>query len=63
MQTAKESARQSIDSLPDQATWEDVMYELFVKQKIEAGLKSVQEGRIIPHDEMKRRLFAKKRHA
>jgi predicted transcriptional regulator len=63
MQTAKESARQSIDSLPDQATREDVMYELFVKQKIEAGLKSVEQGRTIPHDEMKRKLRAKKRHA
>jgi len=39
------------------------MYELFVKQKIEAGLKSVEQGRTIPHDEMKRKLLAKKRHA
>ena len=38
------------------------MYELYVKQKIEAGLKAVEEGRTIPHEEMKRRLLAKKRH-
>jgi predicted transcriptional regulator len=63
MQTAKESARQTVDGLPDQATWEDIMYELYVKQKIEAGLKAVEEGRAIPHEEMKRRLLAKKRHA
>jgi predicted transcriptional regulator len=63
MQTAKESARKLIDRLPDQATWEDIMYELYVKQKIEAGLKAVEEGRTIPHEEMKRRLLAKKRHA
>ena len=63
MQTAKESARNIIDRLPDQATWEDIMYELYVKQKIEAGLKAVEEGRTIPHEEMKRRLLAKKRHA
>lgn len=63
MQTAKEAARHLIDRLPDQATWEDIMYELYVKQKIEAGLKAVEEGRAIPHEEMKRRLLAKKRHA
>lgn len=63
MQTAKESVRKLIDRLPDQATWEDIMYELYVKQKIEAGLKAVEEGRTIPHEEMKRRLLAKKRHA
>lgn len=63
MQTAKEAARHLIDRLPDQATWADIMYELYVKQKIEAGLKAVEEGRTIPHEEMKRRLLAKKRHA
>lgn len=31
------------------------MYELYVKRKIEAGLKAVEEGRTIPHEEMKRR--------
>jgi len=63
MPSAKDAARNIIDRLPDQATWEDIMYELYVKQKIEAGLKAVEEGRTIPHEEMKRRLLAKKRHA
>ncbi len=62
MQTAKESARQAIDRLSDQATWEDIMYELYVKQKVDAGIEAVAEGRTIPHEEMKRRLLAKKRH-
>jgi predicted transcriptional regulator len=63
MATPKEAARQLIDQLPDQATWGDIMYELYVKQKIEAGLKAAEEGRTIPHEEMKRRLLAKKRRA
>lgn len=62
MATPKESAKQLIDRLPDQASWGDIMYELYVKQKIEAGLKAVEEGRTIPHEEMKRRLLAKKPH-
>jgi hypothetical protein len=63
MQSAQASARQAIDRLPDQATWEDIMYELYVKQKIETGLKAVEEGRTIPREEMKRRRLAKKHRA
>lgn len=37
------------------------MYELFVKQKIEAGLKAVDEHRTVPREEMKRLLDAKNR--
>jgi predicted transcriptional regulator len=33
------------------------MYELYVKQKIEAGLKAVAEGRTVPHEEVKCRLM------
>ena len=62
MQSAKQAAKQIIDHLPEQASWDDIMYELYVKQKIEAGLKAVEEGRTIPHEEMKRRLLAKKRN-
>lgn len=35
MQTAKQAARQMIDQVPDQASWDDIMYELYVKQKLE----------------------------
>lgn len=55
--TAKDVARQLIDQLPDEATLDDIMYELYVRQKIEAGLQAVEEGRTIPHDEVKRRLL------
>ena len=57
MPSAKEAARQIIESLPEHATWDDIMYELYVKQKIEAGLKAVDERRIVPHDEAKERLL------
>ncbi len=57
MASAKEAARQIIDRLPDQATWDDIMYELYVKQKVEAGLKAADEGRTVSHEEAKRRLL------
>lgn len=57
MQKAKEAARQIIEHLPDQATWDDIMYKLYVKQKIEAGLKAAHEGRTVSHQEAKKRLL------
>ncbi len=63
MATPKQAAKELIEHLPEQASWNDVMYELYVKQKIEAGLKAVAEGRTVPHEEIKRRLLDKKQHA
>ena len=63
MATPKQAAKELIEHLPDQASWNDIMYELYVKQKIEAGLKAVAEGRTVPHDEVKRRLMDKKQGA
>ena len=57
MQTAKQAARQIIDQLPDQASWDDIMYELYVKQKIQEGLKAVEEGRVVSHEDAKKRLL------
>jgi len=63
MATPKQAAKESIENLPEQASWNDIMYELYVKQKIEAGLKAVAEGRTVPHEEVKRRLMDKKQRA
>ena len=57
MQTAKQAAKQIVDHVPDQASWDDIMYEFYVKQKIEKGLKAVEEGRTVSHEDAKRRLL------
>nr|VFK10163.1 MAG: ParE toxin of type II toxin-antitoxin system, parDE [Candidatus Kentron sp. LPFa] len=31
-----------IDYLPEQASWDDILYELYVKQKIEEGLADIE---------------------
>jgi predicted transcriptional regulator len=57
MQSVKEMARELIELLPDTATFDDLMYEIYVRQKIEAGLKAVNEGRTLSHDEARKRLL------
>ena len=44
MATPKQAALNLIDHLPDQANWDDIMYELYVKQKIEALNVIVWDG-------------------
>ncbi|HBM15412.1 MAG TPA: hypothetical protein DD381_03575 [Lentisphaeria bacterium] len=52
--TVKENAKLLIDRIPDDATWDDIMYEIYVGQKIEKGLKDIHNGKIHSHDKFKR---------
>ncbi len=55
MQTGKEMAKELIDQLPDTATLDEIMYELYVKQQMEQGLQDSREGRVTPHEQVKLR--------
>ncbi len=43
--TVKQHARQLVEELPDNATWDDLMYEIYVRQAIEAGIRDSDAGR------------------
>ena len=60
MSAVKEAARAIVDNLPEQASWDDLMYELYVKQKIEAGLAAADNGQTVPHEEVKARLIKRR---
>jgi hypothetical protein len=57
MGIVKEEARKLIDQLPEQATWDDIMYQLYIRKKIDKGLEAIKEGKVISHDEAKKRIF------
>lgn len=57
MAIVKEEAKNLIDRLPDQATWDDIMYEFYVKKKLAIALKAAKEGRVISHEEVKKRFL------
>ena len=52
MSGIKQAIYELAESLPDDCTWDDVMYRLYVRQKIEAGIEDADEGRLVPHDEV-----------
>ena len=57
MSIAKEGAKRLIEKLPGQVTWDDIMYEFYVKNKLAVALKVAEEGRIVSHDDVKKRFF------
>jgi predicted transcriptional regulator len=59
MNTIKAEAKKVLDTLPDEASWDDVMYEMYVRKKIDAGIQAADSGRLIPHDEVKARIHAR----
>jgi predicted transcriptional regulator len=60
--TAKQAVKELIEHLPDQASWDDIMYQLYAKQKIEEGLADIDAGRTIPHDQVKAELLGDDAH-
>ncbi|HJW85864.1 MAG TPA: hypothetical protein VJ440_04450 [Candidatus Brocadiaceae bacterium] len=52
----KKQVIQMIESLPDDVTMNDIMAELHFKVQVDAGLKELDEGKGIPHEEIERRM-------
>jgi len=55
-ETPKSAAKAILDALPDDASWDDVQYHLYVRQQIEAGFADEAAGRLVDTAEMRRRL-------
>ncbi len=53
-QTAKEEALEAIQQLPDNVNFEEIVYRLHVISKVNQGIKDVEAGRVISHEELKR---------
>ncbi|MBI5189556.1 MAG: hypothetical protein HZA22_02615 [Nitrospirae bacterium] len=56
MEGVKRQVLNMIESLPEEVTVDDIMAELYFKMQVDAGLKELDEGRGIPHDEVKSRM-------
>ena len=49
------AVKELADDLPSDATWDDVMYRVYVRQAVEAGWKDAAAGRLVDVDEVRRR--------
>jgi len=44
--------------LPDDVTWNDLIYAAYVHQKIDAGVQVADAWRVVPPDEVKKKFLA-----
>jgi hypothetical protein len=51
----REEARKIIDNLPDEASWNDLMYEMYVRQKIDKAIDAAESGETISHEEVRKK--------
>jgi predicted transcriptional regulator len=52
----KHQVIQMIQSLPEDVSVDDIMAELYFKLQVDAGLKELDEGKGIPHEEVEKRV-------
>ena len=51
----KDEARRLIERLPDDATWDDLMHEIYVRQAIEAGLEDSRADKLTSVEDVRSR--------
>ncbi len=56
MQPAKQEAMQTIAKLPENVDMEEIMYRLYVLEKIRKGREDVAQGRFTTTDDLKREI-------
>ena len=60
MQTVKQIMHDIADHLSEQATFDDAMYALYIRQKLEKVLRDLDEGRTYTQEEVEQRLLGKR---
>jgi predicted transcriptional regulator len=56
-------AKRLVDQLPADANWDDLAYQVYVRQSIELGLADADAGRTIDHEAALARVRARIRRA
>ena len=56
MQSAKQEVIELLRDLPDGSTLEEIQYSLYVRQKIQRGLRDVEDGKTRTQEEVEKRM-------
>jgi hypothetical protein len=56
MATAKEEIRKLLDTLPDDATWVDVQYSIYVRERVERGRREAEQAGLVDQEEIEIRM-------
>ncbi len=53
----KDAVRAMLDRLPEDCSLEQILYHVYVMQCVEEGDRDIREGRVVPHEEVMRKLW------
>jgi predicted transcriptional regulator len=56
MPSIKQKVIEMIQSLPEEVTVDDIMEELYFKLQVDEGLRELDEGKGISHEEVEKRM-------
>jgi len=56
MQTAKQEVMELLQQLPDDSSLEEIQYHLYVRQKIQRGLRDVEQAKVHTQEEVEKRM-------
>ncbi|MCL2859701.1 MAG: hypothetical protein FWF46_03885 [Oscillospiraceae bacterium] len=54
MNNVKTQILEAVNALPEDTTWEDAIYTLYIRKKIAMGLKAIEEGKVISHEDLRK---------
>jgi len=52
----KDEVRQLLDTLPEDASYEDIQYHIYVRQAIRRGIEAADRGELVEQEEIERRM-------
>jgi predicted transcriptional regulator len=55
----REEAVKLIEGLPEETSWDDIIYQMYVRKKIEKGIEAAEQGRVVAHDEVKKQFLSR----
>ncbi|MGA8808421.1 MAG: hypothetical protein WB973_11135 [Thermoanaerobaculia bacterium] len=56
MSNAIEEVQRLLKTLPEESSFEDIHYHMYVQQAIQRGLESADRGELIEQDEIEKRM-------
>jgi len=54
VQSSKQAALEVIERMPEDASLEQIMYGLFFRERVDRGLKELDMGKTVSHEEVRR---------
>jgi len=56
MQPVKQEALDTINNLPEDTNMDEIMYRLYVLDKIRKGQQAVEDGQTLSHEDLKKEI-------